>query len=93
MDSAAATKRKQYKKLLESKDILIGPGVYDGFSARLVEHLGFESGFISGAGLSESALGMSDVGVMGLEENLSRSRAIVLPFLYKLMLILDMVMQ
>ena len=77
MDSAATTKRKQYKKLLESKDILIGPGVYDGFSARLVEHLGFESGFISGAGLSESALGMSDVGVMGLEENLSRSRAMV----------------
>lgn len=77
MDSHATTKRKQYKKLLESNKILIGPGVYDGFSARLVEHLGFDSGFISGAGLSESALGISDVGIMGLEENLARSRAMV----------------
>jgi|TARA_B110000196_G_scaffold313283_1_gene319742 2-methylisocitrate lyase-like PEP mutase family enzyme len=77
MDSHATTKRKKYRQLLESNKILIGPGVYDGFSARLVEHLGFDSGFISGAGLSESALGISDVGIMGLEENLARSRAMV----------------
>jgi 2-methylisocitrate lyase-like PEP mutase family enzyme len=77
MDSHATTKRKKYRQLLESNKILIGPGVYDGFSARLVEHLGFDSGFISGAGLSESALGISDVGIMGLDENLARSRAMV----------------
>ena len=77
MDSHATTKRKKYRQLLESNKILIGPGVYDGFSARLVEHLGFDSGFISGAGFSESALGISDVGIMGLDENLARSRAMV----------------
>ncbi len=67
---------KQYKALLEAPEILIMPGVFDGFSAAIVEKMGFKAGFISGAGISESALGLSDVGVMGLEDNLARARAL-----------------
>jgi 2-methylisocitrate lyase-like PEP mutase family enzyme len=68
---------KQYKALLEAPEILIMPGVFDGFSAAIVEKMGFKASFISGAGISESALGLSDVGVMGLEDNLARARALM----------------
>ena len=46
-------------------------GCFDGFSTANVEKLGFKAGFVSGAGISESALGLADMGVMGLEDNLA----------------------
>ena len=56
---------RQLKALLRAPKILIAPGIYDGYSARLVEQLGFKSGSISGAGTSESRMGWADRGVMG----------------------------
>ncbi len=55
---------------------MIAPGVYDGFSLRLVEQMGFKTAAISGAGLSESNLGWADVGIMGYAENLHASAAL-----------------
>jgi 2-methylisocitrate lyase-like PEP mutase family enzyme len=55
---------------------MITPGVYDGFSLRLVEMMGYKTAAISGAGLSESNLGWSDVGIMGYAENLRASAAL-----------------
>jgi 2-methylisocitrate lyase-like PEP mutase family enzyme len=46
------------------------PGIFDGLSARLVESLGYKAAFITGAGLSESRLGVPDIGLMGLAESL-----------------------
>jgi 2-methylisocitrate lyase-like PEP mutase family enzyme len=71
-----ARKTTLFRQLIEAEEILIQPGVYDGFSARLVQQVGFKSGSISGAGLSESTLGWADVGLLSYEENVSRSRAI-----------------
>lgn len=62
------------RSLIESPEILVMPGVFDGFSARLVEKGPFKAAFITGSGLSESRLGQVDVGLMGLEENLAGSR-------------------
>jgi len=67
---------RQLKELLRAPQILIAPGIYDGYSARLVEQLGFRSASISGAGTSESRMGWADRGVMGLEENLANARRI-----------------
>jgi len=67
---------RQLKELLRAPKILIAPGIYDGYSARLVEQLGFRSASISGAGTSESRMGWADRGVMGLEENLANARRI-----------------
>ena len=64
------------KALINSPDITIAPGIYDGFSARLVEKMGFKTGAISGAGTSESRLGWADRGLMGFEENLDNARRI-----------------
>jgi len=57
--------------LIQAPDLLVMPGVFDGFSARLVEQTGFAAGFITDAGLSETLLGYSDVGLMGFELNLA----------------------
>jgi 2-methylisocitrate lyase-like PEP mutase family enzyme len=58
------------KELIEAPDILVLPGVFDGLSARLVQSFGYPAAFITGAGLSESRLGLPDVGIMGLAESL-----------------------
>ena len=71
-----ASKGQQLKKLIDAPEIVITPGIYDGFSARLVERAGFRTATISGAGTSESRLGWPDRGIMGLEENLANARRI-----------------
>ncbi len=75
MTKAPLTKAGALRALINAPDILVMPGVFDGFSARLVEASGFSAGFISGAGISEAGLGWADQGVMGLEENLRACRA------------------
>lgn len=69
-------KTTQYRRLIEAEEILVQPGIYDGFSARLAQQMGFLSASISGAGLSESTLGWADVGLLSYEANVNRSRAI-----------------
>jgi len=64
------------RALLAEPGILVAPGVYDGFSLRLVEQAGFKTANISGAGVSESNLGWADVGIMGYTENLRASAAL-----------------
>lgn len=68
---------RRLRDLLAEPGILITPGVYDGFSVRLVEQMGFKTAAISGAGVSESHLGWADVGIMGYQENLQASAALV----------------
>ncbi len=71
-----AEKSKRLKALLEAPEILVIPGVYDGYSARLAEAAEFTVAAISGAGVSESHLGWSDMGVMSFKDNLEACRAI-----------------
>lgn len=70
------SKGLRFKELLEAPEILVAPGVYDGFSARIVEAAGFEAATISGAGVSESNLGWADKGIMGAQDNMRAGRAI-----------------
>ena len=64
----------RFKALLHAPEILVMPGVYDGYTARLAEASGFKAASISGAGVSESRLGWVDRGIMGFEENLANAR-------------------
>ena len=65
------------RELIAAPDILVMPGIFDGYSARLVKLNGFAAGFLSGGGISEARLGQLDIGLMGLEENLQTCRAMV----------------
>lgn len=62
---------KSLLALLCEKKITIFPGVYDGYSARMVAVSGFETATISGAGLSESRLGWADRGILTFRDNLN----------------------
>ena len=68
------SKGRQFKALIQAPEILVQPGVYDGYSARLIERAGFRAASISGAGVSESRMGWADRGVMTFEENLNNAR-------------------
>lgn len=80
-DAAEASRRttpgRRLRRLISADEILVLPGVYDGFSVRLVESLGYGAAFVTGSGVSESRYGLPDVGVMGLAENLDCVRMLV----------------
>ncbi len=65
---------QRLKELIKAPQLLMLHAVYDGYTVRLVERFGYQAAFISGAALSESNLGWPDVGLMGMEENLSACR-------------------
>jgi 2-methylisocitrate lyase-like PEP mutase family enzyme len=67
-------KRKLFRRLMNEPQLLVLPGVYDGYSTRLVEQAGYRAAFITGAGISECTMGWADVGIMGFRENLEACR-------------------
>ena len=60
--------RKQLKSLAQARRGLIVPGAFNALSARVVEDLGFEAIYITGAGVTNMWFGMPDQGFMGLAE-------------------------
>ena len=68
------TAAQKFRALLAKGGLIVAPGVYDGYSARLVEAAGFEMAATTGAGISNSLLGIDDIGVMGLSENVNHCR-------------------
>ena len=45
-----ASPAKRLRALINAPDILVLPGVFDGFSTRLVERMGYTAAFITGSG-------------------------------------------
>ncbi|KRC83345.1 Carboxyvinyl-carboxyphosphonate phosphorylmutase [compost metagenome] len=66
--------RNQFRQLLKNEPFIVSPGVYDGYSIRLVEAAGFKTACTSGAAVSNALLGIADIGVMGLSENVTHCR-------------------
>lgn len=64
------------RPLLKEQPILVSPGVYDGYSARLAERAGFSLLSTTGAGLANSRLGVPDVGLFSVRDNLEACRVI-----------------
>jgi 2-methylisocitrate lyase-like PEP mutase family enzyme len=56
------------KNRLSQRDILIAPGVYDGMTAALAEHSGFEALYLSGAAVAYTRLGRPDIGLATMSE-------------------------
>lgn len=64
----------KYRELLNSGELIVSPGVYDGYSVRLVEAAGFKTATTSGAAISNAVLGVPDAGFMGLTDNVNHCR-------------------
>lgn len=67
-------KPRKFRELLQTDELIVSPGVYDGYSVRLAEAAGFKTACTSGAALSNALLGIADIGVMGLSENVNHCR-------------------
>lgn len=67
---------RSIRALLAREDILVSPGVYDGYSARLAQAAGFTLVSSTGAGLANSRWGLPDLGLVSLRDNLEACRVI-----------------
>lgn len=56
------TKAKKLRQLLQGSEIIMAPGAYDAWSARLIEKAGFPVVYMTGYGVSASVLGRPDPG-------------------------------
>ena len=65
---------RQLRELLATDELIVSPGVYDGYSVRLVAAAGYKSACTSGAAVSNALLGIADMGVMGLTDNVNHCR-------------------
>jgi 2-methylisocitrate lyase-like PEP mutase family enzyme len=59
---------KLLRAKLEERRGLLVPGAANALAARIIEDLGFEAVYVSGAGLTNTFLGMPDLGFVGLNE-------------------------
>jgi 2-methylisocitrate lyase-like PEP mutase family enzyme len=63
---------QRLRRLLAAPEIVVAPGSFDCITARLVETAGFPAVYVTGSGVSMSALGAPDVGLMSFGEILDR---------------------
>lgn len=64
------------KQRLQQPGIVTAPGVYDAFSALLVEQAGFQAAYLSGASIAYTRFGRPDIGFLSLEDVASVTRNI-----------------
>jgi 2-methylisocitrate lyase-like PEP mutase family enzyme len=62
------------RRLFAGDSLILAPGAYDGLTARLVELAGFPVVYATGAGISNSQLGLADVGLVTMTEMLEQVR-------------------
>ena len=60
--------RKTLRTLVDARRGVLVPGAFNALSARVIEDLGFEAIYITGAGVTNMNLGLPDQGFMGLAE-------------------------
>ncbi|GAB3118875.1 isocitrate lyase/PEP mutase family protein [Novispirillum itersonii] len=60
--------RKTLRQLAEARRGVIVPGAFNALSAKVVEDLGFEAIYVTGAGVTNMWFGLPDQGFMGLSD-------------------------
>ena len=60
--------RKSLRRLVEARRGVLVPGAFNALSARVIEDLGFEAIYVTGAGVTNMWFGLPDQGFMGLHE-------------------------
>jgi 2-methylisocitrate lyase-like PEP mutase family enzyme len=64
-------------RALLKQGIVVSPGIYDGFSGRMVEKMGFTAAATGGSAITNSRIGQPDIGLMSMLENVEACRHIV----------------
>ncbi len=70
------SKAKRLHDLIVAPKLLAMPGAYDALSARLIEQAGFHACQISGFGVAASLLGLPDLGIITLRDQINVTQMI-----------------
>ena len=64
------------KALLAGGEFILAPGVFEMFSARIADRMGFKALYMTGYGVSASYLGLADAGLVTYTDMVGRARTI-----------------
>jgi 2-methylisocitrate lyase-like PEP mutase family enzyme len=67
---------RTFRHRLKRRDALLLPGAANALAARVIEDLGFEAVYLSGAGITNTFLGLPDLGFVSLTEIAQHTAAI-----------------
>ncbi len=56
------------RELFKGPEIVVAPGCYDALSALMIQQAGFKAAYLSGAALSYTRFGRSDIGLVSMSE-------------------------
>lgn len=68
--------QEKLRRLLEAGELIVAPGVFEMFSAKIADRIGFKALYMTGYGVSVSYLGQPDAGLSTYTDMVSRARAI-----------------
>jgi 2-methylisocitrate lyase-like PEP mutase family enzyme len=63
-----STRRKTLRQKVDERRALLVPGAFNALSARIIEDIGYEAVYLTGAGLTNMSLGMPDLSFIGLRD-------------------------
>jgi 2-methylisocitrate lyase-like PEP mutase family enzyme len=69
--------RVRLRELLDNKQLIIAPGVFDGITAHLARRTGHSAAYLTGAGVAASGFGLPDIGLVTQTEMVERARMMV----------------
>lgn len=64
------------RQMLERGEFILAPGVFDMFSAKVADRMGFKALYMTGYGVSASHMGLPDAGLVGYTDMVSRAATI-----------------
>jgi len=64
------------RSLIQGNDIVVAPGAADALVAKIIERTGFKALYLTGAGVSYTTLGLSDVGLINMKEMVVKAEQI-----------------
>jgi 2-methylisocitrate lyase-like PEP mutase family enzyme len=69
--------RQNLRELLDRRELIVAPGVFDGITAHLVKRTGQPAAYMTGAGVAASGFGLPDIGLVTATEMAERARMLV----------------
>jgi len=66
----------ELKSLLTKGEFIVAPGVFEMFSAKIADRMGFKALYMTGYGISASHLGLADAGLVTYRDMVERARTI-----------------
>ncbi|MCV7199553.1 isocitrate lyase/PEP mutase family protein [Mycobacterium angelicum] len=69
--------RQRLRTLLDRRELVIAPGVFDGISAHLTKRAGHVAAYLTGSGVAASGFGLPDIGLTTATEMTERARMVV----------------